>query len=249
MTPARIALRRAIGDGLQHAELHPRAVQRPGAAGEPAAAAARRGPRSVAAAEVPLRPGRRRARCSTASATRTATATATARRPTASRSCSCAARLPDSWYARGRHAVEEEHGRDRHPDGRRARAVRRAPEAEPRRPAADVQPGLPRARPVRLRDPVDAVGALAARHQPRALPLAEYDAAYEAFLRTPPGRSASRWRAGCPRSCKPHADDAADVRISNVFVHPWVKGYWPSPFGFAWKYLDVDPAKRSAAKK
>ena len=26
---------------------------------------------------------------------------------------------------------------------------------------------------------------------------------------------------------------------------PWVKGYMPSPFGFAWKYLDVDPARRA----
>ena len=35
--------------------------------------------------------------------------------------------------------------------------------------------------------------------------------------------------------------------VNNTFLHPWVRGYWPSPFGFAWKYLDVDPAKRAAS--
>jgi ABC-type transport system substrate-binding protein len=76
--------------------------------------------------------------------------------------------------------------------------------------------------------------------------LAEYDAAYEAFLRTPPGpaRNALVYRmsdlavAYAPMSFQLYT-------ISNVFVHPWVKGYAPSPFGFSWKYLDVDPARRA----
>jgi hypothetical protein len=37
--------------------------------------------------------------------------------------------------------------------------------------------------------------------------------------------------------------------IGNALVHPWVDGYWPTAFGLQWKYLDVDTAKRAAAKK
>jgi ABC-type transport system substrate-binding protein len=76
--------------------------------------------------------------------------------------------------------------------------------------------------------------------------LAEYDEAYEAFLRTPPGpaRNALVYKmsdlavAYAPMSFQLYS-------ISNVFVQPWVKGYAPSPFGFSWKYLDVDPARRA----
>jgi hypothetical protein len=35
--------------------------------------------------------------------------------------------------------------------------------------------------------------------------------------------------------------------IQNAFVQPWVKGYVPSPFGFSWKYVDVDPSRRPVA--
>ena len=59
---------------------------------------------------------RRRARCSTGSATRTATATATARRPDGKPLVLERWSAPTLARAAGRRAVEEEHGRDRHPD-------------------------------------------------------------------------------------------------------------------------------------
>jgi len=37
--------------------------------------------------------------------------------------------------------------------------------------------------------------------------------------------------------------------VGNTLLYPWVQGYWPSPFGFSWKYLDLDVAKRKAAGK
>jgi ABC-type transport system substrate-binding protein len=78
----------------------------------------------------------------------------------------------------------------------------------------------------------------------------EYDAAYEQFLRTPsgPGRI-------------PHARKMSEVAqaylpvmvttfgVGNTLLYPWVQGYWPSQFGFSFKYLDLDAAKRKAAAK
>jgi hypothetical protein len=34
--------------------------------------------------------------------------------------------------------------------------------------------------------------------------------------------------------------------VGNVLHYPWVQGYWPSAFGFSWKYLDVDTALRKS---
>ena len=34
--------------------------------------------------------------------------------------------------------------------------------------------------------------------------------------------------------------------VGNVLYYPWLQGYWPSAFGFSWKYLDVDVAMRAA---
>ena len=40
--------------------------------------------------------------------------------------------------------------------------------------------------------------------------------------------------------------------VGNVLLYPWVQGYWPSPFGFSWKYLDIDRrdahARRATAR-
>jgi ABC-type transport system substrate-binding protein len=77
--------------------------------------------------------------------------------------------------------------------------------------------------------------------------LAEYDAAYEAFLRTPPGAQRNALVRTMSELAQTYAPMSFQVySVSNVFVHPWVKGYVPSPFGFAWKYIDVDPARRPA---
>jgi ABC-type transport system substrate-binding protein len=83
---------------------------------------------------------------------------------------------------------------------------------------------------------------------------ADYDAAYEQFLRTPagPGRVAlARRMSELSQAFMPMI--LHTYAIGNVLEHPWVEGYWPSPFGFALKYLDVDVAMRNrmlaAAKK
>ena len=37
--------------------------------------------------------------------------------------------------------------------------------------------------------------------------------------------------------------------VGNAFAHPWLPGYYPSQFGFTWKYIDIDLArKRQGAK-
>jgi ABC-type transport system substrate-binding protein len=80
--------------------------------------------------------------------------------------------------------------------------------------------------------------------------LPAYDAAYEAFLRTPPGPARnvhSRTMSDLAQSYAPMTFMV--YGMSNVFLHPWVKGYWPSTFGLNWKYLDVDTALRARAAK
>jgi len=78
--------------------------------------------------------------------------------------------------------------------------------------------------------------------------LPAYDEAYEAFLRTPPGPA----RNALVRTMSELAQTYAPMTfqlypIQNAFVQPWVKGYVPSPFGFSWKYVDVDPSRRPVA--
>ena len=76
----------------------------------------------------------------------------------------------------------------------------------------------------------------------------DYDAAYEQFLRTPSGPA----RVALARKMS----DVSQIYIpmvlhtfgiGNTLLYPWVQGYWPSQFGFAYKYLDIDTAKRKAA--
>ena len=37
--------------------------------------------------------------------------------------------------------------------------------------------------------------------------------------------------------------------VGNVLYYPWLQGYWPSDFGGAWKYADIDLAKKNAARR
>jgi ABC-type transport system substrate-binding protein len=75
----------------------------------------------------------------------------------------------------------------------------------------------------------------------------EYDAAYEEFLRTPDGpkrialvrRMSEITQAYMPLMLHTFG-------VGNVLLYPWVEGYWPSAFGFSWKYLDIDLARRRA---
>jgi len=77
----------------------------------------------------------------------------------------------------------------------------------------------------------------------------EYDAAYEQFLRTPagPARTAlARRMSEVSQAYMPLI--LHTYGIGNVLYYPWVQGYWPSQFGFSWKYLDIDPGKRASVK-
>ena len=79
---------------------------------------------------------------------------------------------------------------------------------------------------------------------------AEYDKAYEEFLRTPAGPA----RVALARKMSEISQAYMPMilhtyGIGNVLYYPWVLGYWPSPFGFSWKYLDLDVAMREAKLK
>jgi ABC-type transport system substrate-binding protein len=78
----------------------------------------------------------------------------------------------------------------------------------------------------------------------------DYDAAYEQFLRTPagPARIAlARKMSDISQAYMPMI--LHTYGVGNVLHYPWVQGYWPSPFGFSWKYLDIDAALRDAQLK
>ncbi|MBS0319649.1 MAG: hypothetical protein JSR18_03845 [Proteobacteria bacterium] len=75
----------------------------------------------------------------------------------------------------------------------------------------------------------------------------DYDAAYEAFLRTPDGAARiadARRMSEVQRAWMPLM--LHTFGIGNTLVQPWVQGYWPSAFNYTWKYLDLDVAKRNA---
>ncbi|MGA8032665.1 MAG: ABC transporter substrate-binding protein [Casimicrobiaceae bacterium] len=78
----------------------------------------------------------------------------------------------------------------------------------------------------------------------------DYDAAYEAFLRTPDGPARTALARRMSELVEAYAPWFVQVyQIGDAFVQPWVLGYYPSDFGFSWKYLDIDVAKRDAALK
>jgi len=85
---------------------------------------------------------------------------------------------------------------------------------------------------------------------PSGFKRTDYDAGYEEFLRTPPGSE----RTALARKMS----DISQVwmpmilhtyGVGNTLHYPWVLGYWPSQFGGAWKYVDIDLAKRKAAAR
>jgi oligopeptide transport system substrate-binding protein len=78
----------------------------------------------------------------------------------------------------------------------------------------------------------------------------DYDKAYEQFLRTPSGAARvalARRMSEISQAYMPMI--LHTYGIGNVLYYPWVRGYWPSPFGFSWKYLDIDVAMRDAKLK
>ncbi|MBK7474341.1 MAG: bicyclomycin resistance protein [Betaproteobacteria bacterium] len=79
---------------------------------------------------------------------------------------------------------------------------------------------------------------------------ADYDAAYEKFLQTRDGPervALARKMSGIVNAFVPFMIQV--YPIGNAFTQPWLLGYHPSPFGFGWKYLDIDLAKKRAAGK
>lgn len=76
----------------------------------------------------------------------------------------------------------------------------------------------------------------------------EYDAAYEEYLRTPDGprrvalvrRMTDVTQAYMPLMLHTFG-------VGNVLYYPWIEGYWPSAFGFSWKWVDIDVTRRKAA--
>jgi ABC-type transport system substrate-binding protein len=78
---------------------------------------------------------------------------------------------------------------------------------------------------------------------------ADYDAAYEAFLRTPPGPQRLALARRMSEIVQAHAPIVFHVYPQgHAFVHPWLKGYRPSAFGTFWKYVDIDVAAKAAAR-
>jgi ABC-type transport system substrate-binding protein len=77
---------------------------------------------------------------------------------------------------------------------------------------------------------------------------ADYDAAYEKFLRTPEGPE----RTALARRMSDIAANYVPLMmqvypVGHAFTQPWLLGWYPSAFGFTWKYVDIDMAKRAAA--
>jgi ABC-type transport system substrate-binding protein len=80
--------------------------------------------------------------------------------------------------------------------------------------------------------------------------LADYDTAYEKFLRTPDGPERTALARRMSEIVQAYVPLTYQVYpIGNAFVQPWTLGYHPSPFGFSWKYLDIDLAKKKIASQ
>jgi oligopeptide transport system substrate-binding protein len=76
----------------------------------------------------------------------------------------------------------------------------------------------------------------------------EYDAAYEAFLRTPDGPERNAYARRMNDVEQAYLPMMLHTfGIGNVLLYPWLEGYWPSAYTYTWKYLDIDTGKRDAA--
>ena len=82
---------------------------------------------------------------------------------------------------------------------------------------------------------------------PSQFKQADYDAAYEQFLRTPAGPGAHRARAqDVGHFAGLHADDPAHVRGGQRALLSVAAGLLAVGVRVSWKYLDVDVAMRAA---
>jgi ABC-type transport system substrate-binding protein len=74
---------------------------------------------------------------------------------------------------------------------------------------------------------------------------ADYDAAYERFLRTPDVKERTALARRMSDIVNAFVPLTMQVYpIGNVFMQPWLLGYYPSQFGFTWKYMDIDVARK-----
>jgi ABC-type transport system substrate-binding protein len=79
---------------------------------------------------------------------------------------------------------------------------------------------------------------------------ADYDAAYEAFLRTPAGPQRIALARKMSELVLAYMPMTLHTNgVGNVLVYPWVVGYRPSQFGQSWKWLDIEPGKRRGGAK
>ncbi|GIK86838.1 MAG: heme-binding protein [Betaproteobacteria bacterium] len=79
---------------------------------------------------------------------------------------------------------------------------------------------------------------------------ADYDAAYEAFLRTPPGAQRDAIARRMSAIVSAYAPIAyRSYPVGHAFAQPWVKGFHPTTFGTTWKYLDIDVARQRTARR
>ncbi len=78
---------------------------------------------------------------------------------------------------------------------------------------------------------------------------ADYDAAYERFLRTPDGKERLTLARRMSEIVNTYVPLTLQVYpIGNTFTQPWLLGFYPSQFGFTWKYMDIDLAKKPKKK-
>jgi oligopeptide transport system substrate-binding protein len=79
---------------------------------------------------------------------------------------------------------------------------------------------------------------------------ADYDAAFEQFLRTPDGPERIALARRMSELVNAFVPIVLQVYpIGNAFNQPWLLGYYPAPFGFNWKYMDIDLGRKRAAGK
>ncbi len=78
----------------------------------------------------------------------------------------------------------------------------------------------------------------------------DYDTAFEQYLRTPDGPERIALSRRMSEVVNAYVPIVLQVYpVGNAFTHPWLQGYHPSQFGFTWKYLDIDLARKKAAGK
>ena len=75
---------------------------------------------------------------------------------------------------------------------------------------------------------------------------ADYDAAFELFLRTPDGPARIALAKKMSDVVNAFVPIVLQVNpVGNAFAQPWLLGYYPSQFGFTWKYMDIDLGRKS----